>query len=372
MVKSPEATIIRPQTFPLHIHDQVVSVSETYDAILFVSFGGPEGREDVIPFLENVLRGRNVPRERMLEVAEHYYHFEGVSPINAQNRSLIEAVRNELAEQNITLPIYWGNRNWDPMLPDTIAQMTRDGVRKAIAFVTAAYSSYSSCRQYRENVYAACDAVGDQAPTIDKIRTFYNHPDFIAANAARLQEALEAFSQRDRDQAHIAFTAHSIPMSMSNQCDYVQQLEETCRLVAEQLQIPDSRWRLVYQSRSGRPQDPWLEPDILDHLESLHEESVTHVAISPIGFISDHMEVMYDLDEEAAEACDNMSMHMSRAQTVGTHPLFVKMVAKLIRERVVGDIPREAIGNFPPNWDVCPSDCCPAPRRRPSPGSPKA
>lgn len=340
-----------------------------YDALLLVSFGGPEGPDDVVPFLENVLRGRNVPRGRMLEVAEHYYHFGGVSPINAQNRELIAALTPQLRAAGIDLPIYWGNRNWHPLLTDTVAQMARDGIQRALAFVTSAYSSYSSCRQYRENILQAQQQVGDRAPQIDQLRAFYNHPDFIAANADRLREALGKLEDAQQPTCRVAFTAHSIPLSMANTCDYVQQLEETCRLVAEELALPQDRWNLVYQSRSGRPADPWLEPDILDHLRTLSLEGVAAAVICPVGFLSDHMEVIYDLDVEAEVLCRQLNIPMVRAVTVGAHPRFVRMVQKLIEERLFPDRPREAIGRFGPNWDLCPVDCCPAPAR---PGGPSA
>ncbi len=339
--------------------------SYNYDAILFVSFGGPEKKEDVIPFLENVLRGKPVPRERMLEVAEHYYHFDGVSPINAQNRDLIDAVTNELRSEGIEIPIYWGNRNWHPMLNDTLAQMKADGIKKAVAFFTSAYSSYSGCRQYRENVMDCQSQIGEGAPQVEKVRTFFNHPDFIAANADRVKEALHSLSKENQADCRIAFTAHSIPTSMSEGCDYVKQLTEACRLVAETLGISNHRWSLVYQSRSGRPEDPWLEPDILDHLKEVHDSKTQAVVISPIGFLCDHMEIMFDLDEEAADLCKELGMEMARAGSVGIHPRFVSMVCKLIKERLLNDIPKESIGQFPPNWDVCPENCCPAPQRRP-------
>lgn len=335
-----------------------------YDAVLFVSFGGPEQRDDVIPFLENVLRGRNVPRERMLEVAEHYDHFDGVSPINAQVRELMQAVTTRLRAEGIGVPVYWGNRNWRPMLADTLKQMTEDGIRSAVAFVTAAYSSYSSCRQYRENIEAARATAGPSAPRVDKLRVFYNHPDFIAATAERVREAIAQLPPGDRETCRLAFTAHSIPISMSSGCDYEQQLTESCLLVAEELEVPPGRWSLVYQSRSGRPQDPWLEPDILDHLRTVKEHDGRAVVIVPIGFLSDHMEVLYDLDVEAADACREMGLTMVRSGTVGTHPRFVSMVVKLIQERMSENVDREAIGRYGPNWDVCPEDCCPAPVRR--------
>lgn len=334
-----------------------------YDAILFVSFGGPEGRDDVIPFLENVLRGRNIPRERMLEVAEHYYHFDGVSPINQQVRDLIAAVRAELPRHDIDLPIYWGNRNWHPLLPDTLAQMRSDGIRRALGFFTSAYSSYSGCRQYRENIRDAREQIGEGAPDVDKVRMFYNHPDFIAASADCLSVALDQIPAERRNACRVAFTAHSIPNSMAGSCDYVRQLQETARLTAEACGIDASRWDLVYQSRSGRPQDPWLEPDIVDHLQAIREQGVNDAVVAPIGFLSDHMEVLYDLDDEAAKASAEVGLNMVRAATVGTHPRFVTMICKLFAERLFEDVPREAIGQFGPNWDVCPVDCCPPPAR---------
>ena len=337
-----------------------------YDALLIVGFGGPEKREDVIPFLENVLRGRNVPRERMLEVAEHYYHFDGISPINGQVRDLIAALEPELRTHGVTLPVYWGNRNWDPMLADTMATMKADGVRHALAIVLAAYSSYSSCRQYREDIARAQDAAGDGAPVVDKMRVFYNHPDFVGANAARVREGLDRLPADLRDSARLAFTAHSIPASMASRCDYEKQLTETCRLVAEAVGIGPDRWDLVYQSRSGRPQDPWLEPDILDHLRALHDRGASAVVVQPVGFLSDHMEVLYDLDDEARTLADSLGMAMVRAGTVGIDPKFVGMLRELIVERMTSPSQRRAVGLFGPNHDVCPVDCCPPPPRPPS------
>jgi ferrochelatase len=336
-----------------------------YDAILFVSFGGPEGPEDVIPFLENVVRGRNIPRERMLAVAEHYDHFGGVSPINQQNRELIESVTRELRQRGITIPIYWGNRNWHPLLAETLSTMKSDGVRQAIAFVTSAHSSYSGCRQYRQNIADACSSVGENAPRVDKIRVFYNHPDFIAANADRVREAVNRLPEELRSTCRLYFTAHSIPLSMALHCDYEKQLRESCRLVAEEVEVPSDRWQLVYQSRSGRPEDPWLEPDILDAIRAASAEGVPAVVLIPVGFLTDHLEVLYDLDEEAARLAKEKHLPLARAETVGTHPRFITMVCKLIEERLFDDRPREAIGRFPANWDVCAENCCPAPVRRP-------
>ena len=336
-----------------------------YDAILVLSFGGPEKPEDVIPFLENVLRGKPVPRERLLEVAEHYYHFGGVSPINQQCSELIASLREELDAHQLPLPIYWGNRNWTPYLNDTMIRMKRDGVKRALTYVTSGFSCYSGCRQYRENISAALAQPEAEGLQIDKLRVFYNHPDFIAVLSEQVGKAIGEFLEEARNNVHIAFTAHSIPLSMSTTSDYEKQLREACRLVAAQLNIPESRWKLVYQSRSGRPQDPWLEPDILDHLRDCKSAGIDKIVISPIGFLSDHMEVLYDLDDEARRFCDEQSIDMVRAGTPGNHPRFVSMIRKLIQERVSGQ-PRECVGQFSPNHDVCPVDCCPAPPQRPT------
>jgi len=337
-----------------------------YDALLVLSFGGPEGPDDVIPFLENVLRGRNVPRERMLEVAEHYQHFGGVSPINQQCRDLIAALRSELEQHNVDLPVYWGNRNWKPFLADTLQEIHDAGHRRVLTYVTSGFSCYSGCRQYREDIIRARETLRGDPLQIDKIRVFYNHPDFIAVNAEAVDSGLKEIRQQHSGPVKVAFTAHSIPDSMASTSDYVQQLTESCRLVAEELGLTPDDWDLVYQSRSGRPQDPWLEPDILDHIRQLHSQEISNVVISPIGFLSDHMEVMFDLDEEAADLCKSLEMGMYRVRCPGHHPRFVGMIRKLIQERLEGT-PREAIGRFGPNHDVCPQDCCPAPvRRRPA------
>ena len=340
-----------------------------YDAILIVGFGGPEGREDVIPFLENVLRGRPVPRERMLEVAEHYYHFDGVSPINGQVRALIAALEPELEAHGVELPVYWGNRNWTPMLADTMRAMLDGGVKHALGVVLAAYSSYSSCRQYREDIQEAREAVGPGAPVVDKMRVFYNHPDFVEVNAERVREALDQFPSDRRGSVRVAFTAHSIPDSMAANCYYVEQLTETCRLVAEASGIDADGWSLVYQSRSGRPTDPWLGPDILEHLDDLKARGASDVIVQPAGFLSDHMEVMFDLDEEALGRSKELGLTIIRAGTVGTHPRFVAMLRELIQERIEGKPGRRAIGQYPASHDVCPVNCCMPPPRpaRPTP-----
>jgi ferrochelatase len=336
-----------------------------YDSLLLVSFGGPEGPDDVLPFLENVLRGKNVPRERMLEVAEHYHHFGGISPINEQNRQLIAALEGVLREAGIELPIYWGNRNWHPMLEDTLRQMRNDGRRRALAFFTSTFSCYSGCRQYRENIAAAQKAVGEGAPLVEKIRMGFNHPGFVNAMADRVRTAATQLREEDASAPRIVFTAHSIPLSMSDNSDYEKQLRESCRLVAEAAGIAD--WVLVFQSRSGPPQQPWLEPDICDYLETERAAgTLPPVIITPIGFVSDHMEVMFDLDEEAAELCREKGIPMSRAATVGTHSAFLAMIVELIRERLDPALPREALGPLGPWHDVCPSNCCLYPSRRPA------
>ena len=328
--------------------------TDDYDAILLVSFGGPEAPEDVVPFLENVTRGRGIPRERLEQVGEHYFLFGGKSPINDQCRALIDALTPALVEAGIDLPIYWGNRNWHPMLTDTVRQMADDGVTKALAFVTSATSSYSGCRQYRENIVAACEAV-DGAPEIHKIRQFYDHPGFIEPMIDNVAQCLD-----DLADARLVFTAHSIPMSMADTSDYVAQLTEASRLVA--LGVGHDDFDLVWQSRSGPPQIPWLEPDINDHLESLNESGVGSVVVVPIGFISDHMEVMFDLDTEATATAERLGIAMRRASTVGTDPRFVAGIVELIEERRSGG-PVRALGTLEVRPDFCRVDCCPAPQR---------
>ena len=339
-----------------------------YDAILIVSFGGPESKEDVIPFLETVLRGRNIPRERLLAVAEHYYHFEGKSPINQQTRELIAALEAELKRNGPRLPIYWGNRNWHPFLAETLKKMRDDGIRRAVAFVTSAYSSYSGCRQYREDIARARAQVGLSqsglsqceagAPEVDKIRPFFNHPDFIEATVERVRDALRAVPSDACENVQIVYLAHSIPLSMANTSDYVKQLEEVRRLVSEAL--GQKNHALVYQSRSGAPGQPWLEPNILDHLQQVKAQNLASaVVLAPIGFISDHMEVLYDLDVEARQLCDELALPMTRAKTVGVNPKFVAMIRELILERMNPEWERRAVGSLAPRADVCAEDCCP-------------
>ncbi len=325
-----------------------------FDAILVVSFGGPEGPDEVVPFLENVTRGRGIPPERLAEVAHHYELFGGVSPINAQNRALIAALEVELREHGIELPIFFGNRNWRPYLADALRELRDAGMRRALAIFTSAYSSYSGCRQYRENLFVAQHDVGEDAPEVLKVRAFYNHPGFIEANADRVRDALATLPPGV--QAHIAFTAHSIPLPMAQRCAYERQLQETARLVAEGVRIDD--WALVYQSRSGPPHMPWLEPDICDHLEAIAAEGARTVVVAPIGFVSDHLEVNYDLDVEAAEAAADLGLLMVRAGTAGTHPAFVAALRELVQERLTLGLPKRAAGDHGPYPDICPPDCC--------------
>ena len=303
-----------------------------YDALLIVSFGGPEQRDDVIPFLENVLRGRNVPRERMLEVAEHYYHFDGRSPINDQNRALIAEL-----QKVVHIPIYWGNRNWHPMLGDTVRQMKNDGIYRAIALATSAFGSYSGCRQYQEDIARACAEAGEGAPVIDKIPPFSGHPKFIQAMTDRVRAALVELPE-----GKLVFSAHSVPMSMAQTSPYVRELESACAAVAAG--VGKSDWELVYQSRSGPPQIPWLEPDICDYLREIRCD----VLVAPIGFLSDHMEVLYDLDTEARSVSDELGVKMVRAETVGTHPAIIEMIAEMIEREPA----------------VCAQTCCPPNRGR--------
>ncbi len=328
-----------------------------YDAVLILSFGGPNGMEDVIPFLENVLRGKRVPRERMLEVAHHYELFGGKSPINEQNETLRSLLLERMQAHDPSLPVYLGNRNWHPYLADTLRQMRADGVRKALVFVTSAYSCYSGCRQYREDIQRAREEVGDGAPELDKIRVFFNHPLFIAVNQEHVRSALAQFPESARDSVQIVYTAHSIPEAMAQQCAYEAQLKEAARMVSEG--VGHAHWQLAYQSRSGPPHQPWLEPDIGDVIEQLAEKGERHLVIAPIGFTSDHMEVLFDLDTEALELCEEKKITMVRAASAGTHPLFIEMVHDLIRERAVpGVTDRVAIGSIPAAPDRCPEKCC--------------
>lgn len=334
----------------------------TYDAILYLSFGGPEGPADVMPYLANVTRGRGVPQSRLEEVAQHYLSFGGASPINEQNRAVIAALRELLADEGPDLPIYFGNRNWVPYVEDAVAGMARDGVRRAAAFVTSGFSSYSACRQYREDIARACEAVGSDAPAIDKIRLFYNHPGFIEANVDHIQAVLENLPEPARSAAHFVFTAHSIPLRMAQTSSYEPQLREAARLVTER--TGNHSWELVWQSRSGPPEIPWLEPDVSEHIEKLAADGVTDVVVVPIGFVSDHLEVRFDLDVEAAQTAERLGVRMLRSAAAGTHPAYIAMIRDLIVERIEATDERPALGVLGPSHDICGSGCCPAPRRR--------
>lgn len=331
-----------------------------YDALLIMSFGGPEGLADVLPFLDNVLRGKNVPDERKREVAHHYELFGGVSPINLQNRQLQAALEIELERRGIDLPIYMGNRNWHPFIADTVLAMRRAGVQKFLTLVTSGFSCYSGCRQYREDIARALAALGPGAPTSDKIRVWYNHPLFIDVWARHWKQAHARLPESVRDAAVTLFTAHSIPRAMAAGCDYEMQLREAVRLTVEAAHIP--RAQLVYQSRSGPPSQSWLEPDVLDALRAARDDGARGVILAPIGFISDHMEVLYDLDREAKALAAELGVSLARAATPGAHPLFIEMLGELVQERVDPATPRRAIGARPPNHDVCPETCCPSGR----------
>ncbi|OQY67769.1 MAG: ferrochelatase [Polyangiaceae bacterium UTPRO1] len=334
-----------------------------YDALVLVSFGGPERPEDVMPFLEVVTRGRGVPRARLASVAEHYHRLGGRSPLNDQNRALIAALGADLAAHGIDLPIFFGNRNWHPLLADTVAEMKRAGVRRALAFVTSAYSSYSGCRQYLEDIARARAAVA-AAPVIEPLRRFFNHPDFVAAVSDRVRTAWTRLRAGlpgpAGDAARLVFTAHSVPRAMADGCTYERELRTTAALVAERL--GHGHWDLVWQSRSGPAEVPWLEPDVLDHVRALGAQGVPGIVLAPIGFLSDHVEVLYDLDVEARGLCAALGLPMVRAATVGTHPRFVACIRELVRERLEG-APALSVGPLPPSPDVCAPDCCPAPGR---------
>jgi ferrochelatase len=325
-----------------------------YDALLLLSFGGPEEPDDVMPFLENVTRGRGVPRERLESVAEHYHHFGGASPINQQCRELKAAIEADFAAHGLDLLVYWGNRNWDPFLAGTLRRMKADGVRRAAAFVTSAYSGYSCCRQYLEDIERARAEVED-APQVDKLRIYCNHPGFVEPMIESTRAAFGRLPAALREHARLVFTAHSVPIAQPGREAYVAELNDVAALVAE-----GRPWDLVYQSRSGPPSVPWLEPDIGDHLEKLHAAGAGAAVIVPIGFVSDHMEVKYDLDVEAAELAGRLGLRIERAATAGTHPRFVAMVRELLLER---DRPeRPALGTLGPRPDACAATCC----RRPA------
>ncbi|WP_336053925.1 ferrochelatase [Streptomyces sp. CA2R101] len=360
-----------------------------YDALLLLSFGGPEGPDDVVPFLENVTRGRGIPRERLKEVGQHYFLFGGVSPINAQNRELLDALRRDFAEHGLDLPVYWGNRNWAPYLTDTLRTMAHDGHRRIAVLATSAYASYSGCRQYRENLadaLAALHAEGLEPPRVDKLRHYFNHPGFVRPMVDGVLASLAGLPQEVRGGAHLAFTTHSIPTAAADTSGtpadhtqdgaggaYVAQHLDVAQVIADAVRAEtgvDHPWRLVYQSRSGAPHIPWLEPDICDHLEERHAAGVPAVVMAPIGFVSDHMEVKYDLDTEAAAKAAELGLPVARSATVGADPRFAAAVRDLLLERAAaerGGAPeRCALGALGAGHDLCPAGCCPARAPRPA------
>jgi ferrochelatase len=345
----------------------------SFDALLLLSFGGPEGPDDVLPFLENVTRGRGIPRERLAEVGEHYDRFGGVSPINGQCRALLAAIRADFAEHGLDQDVYWGNRNWTPMLADTVREMTKAGVRRALVLTTSAYASYSGCRQYREDLARACAEVGPEAPEFAKLRHYFNHPGFVGPMVANTVAALRTLPEGPAQDTFLAFTTHSVPAAMNDTSGpaggaYLAQHLEVARLVAEGVAAATGRehpWELVFQSRSGPPAQLWLEPDIADHLRGLRGRARA-VAAVPIGFTSDHMEVRYDLDVVAAEVARVEGLAFVRVPTVGTAPEFVAAIRGLVLERLQ-EVPvarRPAAGRLGPDHDVCPAGCCPNLRAR--------
>ncbi|WP_446041396.1 ferrochelatase [Streptomyces sp. SID1121] len=357
-----------------------------YDALLLLSFGGPEGPDDVVPFLANVTKGRGIPEERLKEVGKHYFLFGGVSPINEQNRALLDALREDFAAHGVDLPVYWGNRNWAPYLTDTLREMAKDGRRRIAVLATSAYASYSGCRQYRENLadaLATLAAEGIEPPRVDKLRHYFNHPGFLRPMADSVIASLADLPEDVRAGAHLAFTTHSVPVAAADTSGPVEEHGEGGAYVAEHLDAArviveavraetgvEHPWRLVYQSRSGAPHIPWLEPDICDHLETLSEQGVPAVVMAPIGFVSDHMEVLYDLDTEATAKAAELGLPVRRSATVGADPRFAAAVRDLLLERAAAErglpVERCALGALGPSHDLCPVGCCPARAPRPA------
>ncbi|MFF3859284.1 ferrochelatase [Streptomyces sp. NPDC002209] len=361
-----------------------------YDALLLLSFGGPEGPDDVVPFLENVTRGRGIPRERLKEVGQHYFGFGGVSPINGQNRELLDALRKDFAEHGLDLPVYWGNRNWAPYLTDVMREMAADGRRRIAVLATSAYASYSGCRQYRENLADALAALADEGvaelPGVDKLRHYFNHPGFVQPMIDGVLAALGSLPQEVRAGAHLAFTTHSIPTAAADASGpveehtadgdggaYVRQHLDVAQVIADAVRAETGAelpWELVYQSRSGAPHIPWLEPDICDHLEALHGAGAPAVVMVPIGFVSDHMEVLYDLDTEATAKAAELGLPVARSATVGADPRFAAAVRDLVLERAAAErgepVERCALGLLGPSHDLCAVGCCPARGPRPA------
>ena len=305
-----------------------------FDSVLIVSFGGPQGLADVRPFLANVLRGRRVSPERVEEVAHHYELFGGVSPITEVTRRQARGLQERLAALGHALPVYVGMRNWHPLLPDTLREMYAAGRRHAVGFITAAQHSYSSCQQYRENVAAAREELRRDGQDVDITfaGSWFDHPLWVAANAAHVSEAFARLPEALRAEARLVFTAHSIPTSMAERSQYQQQLTTSSELVANEAGVRD--WALVYQSRSGRPGDPWLEPDVCDYLRRAREDGLRAAVLCPIGFVCDHIEVLYDLDREAAQVCRDVGLAMTRAEAVNDDPQFLDMMADVVRTTI--------------------------------------
>ena len=348
-------------TIPGNDVDNPVEKTAHYDAVMILSFGGPEGADDVEPFVANVAAGRDVPPERLAEVANQYHQVGGSSPINDQCRRLQAALAERLAAAGHNLPVYWGNRNWAPYVADTVAEMAAAGHGRVLAVATSAYSSYSGCRQYLEDIAAARAVVGSAAPVIDKVRAYYDHPGFVEPFADSVMEARRSLPAKRQPEASLVFTAHSIPLSMAAACAYVQQLEQTAR------QLEQAERQLERQSRSGPPSVPWLEPDINDHLNQLaggRSGGTRAVVLAPIGFVTDHMEIVWDLDVTATATAADLGISLVRATTPGTgpDPRFVAMCQELIEERLDPARPRRALGQLGARADRCAADCCPSGR----------
>ena len=337
----------------------VDQTARRYDALLIVSFGGPEGMEDVEPFLDNVLRGLKLSNTARRKIVDRYAGFGGVSPIAAHTRNLVSAARGELARRGLALPVYLGNRNWHPFLSDTLRTMEADGIERAAAFITSVFGSYNGCRRYREDLHHAAEG-RREAPVIDRLRYGYNHPGFLQAFAGRVCSALAEIPPERRSRTPILFTAHSLPEATARNAPYVAQLREACRLVSLALRDQNPRrWRLVYQSNNARyGGERWLGPDICDALVEETERGERDVVAAPIGFVCDHLEVTLDLDQEAKAAADKAGINLVRAGTVGTHPAFVAMICDLLRERSEVNAERVALGRHEPSHDLCPSNCC--------------
>lgn len=327
-----------------------------FDALLVLSFGGPEGPDDVRPFLENVTRGRGVPARRLDEVAQHYMQFGGVSPINQLNRELIARVEDELAARGVALPVYFGNRNWHPLVEDTVTAMAADGVGRALVFATSGYGGYSACRQYHEDIARARASVGPNAPHLVKLPHFFDHPLFIKINTDAVVAALRSVGEP----ARVVFTAHSVPVVADEVAGppagggrlYSRQVHRASELAAAAAGV--TGYDVVWQSRSGPPSMPWLEPDVVDHLQTLADAGEHAVVVSPIGFIADHLEVVWDLDTEAKQRAQELGLTFTRAATAGSDPRFAGLVVDLVQEAMDGAPPTQGAVDGTP----CVPGCC--------------